>query len=213
MAHTPRWLFSLSVGLMLMAAPASAQTIIGNLPQTNDGASYNVLGGNHRAVSFTLGSTSYSLTGATLRALAEAGAAPELEIRNDSGGSNPGVSTLATFTNPVFGGGTQNYGFTPSSALTLQANTKYWLYAKNPGSGSFFWFSSSPAVTPTGPGATFGAFVDGNGTTWAPTARYGTFEIQGNPLITGGDAVPEPSAMVLLLPALSLLVLLKRRRA
>ena len=70
----------------------------------------------------------------------------------DSVGGNP-ANTLLTFTNPVFGIGTQSYTFNSPSAFSLASGTTYWLVLHSI-TGYITWQGNLPSLTPTGPGAT-----------------------------------------------------------
>lgn len=173
------------------ATPSYALGFFGNLP-SNDGGLSAMNTNNVTAVSFTLPTgNDYSLSSVILRLGSyNSGDTPVLTIRNDTGGSNPGSTVLASFTNPTpLGAAILNYTFNPSSAFTFQAGTKYWL---NLGisAGSITWLSSGPNVTPTGT-PTFGAYrISGNnGTTFNNSPTLNSFQIDAV------ESVPEPSTM------------------
>ena len=95
-----------------------------------------------------------------------------MQIRNDTGGLNPGSTVLANFNLPASqGAGNFDYTFNPATALTFTQGSKYWLYVDistgSGGSGSFDWLASSPNATPTGV-ASFGdyRFSLNNGTSF-----------------------------------------------
>jgi len=170
-------------------APSNAINLIGNLPPTNDlgqTALSSTSGTNVKAVSFTLPTgTDYILQNAVLRLVNyDATDVFKVQIRNDTGGTNPGSTVLANFNLPSSQG--LDYTFTSGTALTFQQNTKYWLSvdisAGSGGSGSISWRGSVPFVTPAG-AASFGAyrvsndegtsFIDGSG-------LYNSFQINAD---------------------------------
>jgi hypothetical protein len=177
------------------ALPSQAAVLIGNLPPTNDNARTTIIAtvvNVRQAVSFTLPSGSdYNLNDAILRlGNYGAGATPVVEIRNDSGGINPGNTVLATLTTPASqGSGIFDYTFTPSTPFMFMAGTKYWLYAYT-NSGSYDWMASSPGVTPTGI-ATFNENrTSGNGgASWSNSPTLTSFQINATPKTT--TTVPE----------------------
>ena len=138
-------------------APSYAINLIGNLPSNDLGAStISPATGltNVKAVSFSLPTgTDYTLDNAVLR-LASYNATDvfKVQIRNDTGGLNPGSTVLANLTRPASqGAGNFDYTFNPATAFTFQKSTTYWLYVDiSTGSGSFNWSASNPNVTPTG---------------------------------------------------------------
>lgn len=206
-------LVALAVGLSTGARPAAAQTIIGNFPPTNDSSSSADLDTlRYKALGFTIGATAYTLTGVRLRLDTKNENTGIVELRNDSGGVDPGASVVVGFNNPSPGEGVGTYTFTPTSAFTLQANTKYWLVVRGTTDTGWDWRGSSPGVTPTGPGATFGGnrFSTNGGSSWSSSSIVNSFEILGT--IGDASAVPEPSAALLFLPALAVVGLIRRHR-
>jgi len=189
------WLAAVTVLLTTGAIPARADLIIGNLPGNNNTFS-NIGEGLTAAMGFTMGSSSYSLTDAkvvlTLSAVTASPAssenAPLLQLWSDTSGA-PGASQL-TFTNPSLSNGTAlTFTFTPSTAFTLQANTSYFLYltSSNAAGAYFNWVGSSPAVTPTGTGATY---------LKSTTTVENSFQIDGTAASTDSvTGVPEPSTL------------------
>ena len=129
----------------------------------------------------------------------ETGDAPLVQIRNDVGGSDPGSTVLANFTNPTPQGvGVFNYTFTPTSPLTFTAGTKYWLYVAGT-SGSFSWRSSNPSKTPTGIATSSGARVSGDGgATFGNSSVLNSFQINATEITGPVARTPEPSAIAAL---------------
>ena len=170
-------------------APSNAINLIGNLPSNDLGATGLGTAGAGgvavKAVSFTLPTgTDYILQNAILRlGRYDSADGLQVQIRNDTGGTNPGSTVLADFNLPSSQGTVFDYTFTSGTALTFQQNTKYWLYVDiSAGSGFVNWHSSVPLVTPAG-AASFGAyrlsndggtsFIDGSG-------LYNSFQINAD---------------------------------
>jgi len=166
--------------------------LIGNLPENNDDSSSAIRTTTVKALAFTLPSgNNYSLDNAILRlGDYEPGETPLVQIRNDVGGSDPGSTVLANFTNPSsLGTGVFSYTFTPTSPFTFTAGTKYWLYVTST-SGDFAWRSSSPSITPTGIATSSGARA-GIGGSFGDSSILNSFEINAT-------KVPEPGAIAAL---------------
>ncbi|GCL46100.1 choice-of-anchor R domain-containing protein [Microcystis aeruginosa] len=195
-------LAGISSSLVLMGGvnPVRAAVLIGNLPQTNDSNSTTFSGVSvKKALAFTLpAGNNYSLDNAILRlGDYETGDAPLVQIRNDVGGSDPGSTVLATFTNPTPQGlGVFSYTFTPTGPLTFTAGTKYWLYVTVT-SGSFFWRAPNPSTTPTGiatlSGNRFASAGSFNNSTTSNSFQINATEITGPVAST-----PEPSVIAAL---------------
>ncbi|WP_419548053.1 choice-of-anchor R domain-containing protein [Microcystis sp.] len=175
--------------------------MIGNLPQTNDINSNTINNTSLKALAFTLpAGNNYSLDNAILRLRAyETGDAPLVQIRNDVGGSDPGSTVLATFTNPTPQGlGTFNYTFTPTGPLTFTAGTKYWLYVTRT-SGSFSWQASSPGITPTGIATLSGNRLSFNGgSSFNNSFLFNSFQINATEITGPVASTPEPGAIAAL---------------
>lgn len=215
---------------LALPAPARAQTIIGNLPPQGSEQVSNELESSRGAVSFRMNAGAYNLDGVKLRlslfngiggAEINNNPAPLVELRDD-GGTVPGSNVLTTFQNPTFSGGNAatDYTFLPGSAVTLEANTKYWVYVYGAaGGGEYFWYRSTTGVTPTSPSgaATFGEFrrSQSSGATWFDDGRLNSFEVLGTPrqeVTVVGDVVPEPTSILLFLPGLAAVSLRRRRK-
>ncbi|TRV27374.1 MAG: PEP-CTERM sorting domain-containing protein [Microcystis flos-aquae Mf_WU_F_19750830_S460] len=175
--------------------------MIGNLPQTNDSTGSIINTSNVIALAFTLpAGNNYSLDNAILRLRAyETGDAPLVQIRNDVGGSDPGSTVLANFTNPTpQGAGDFNYTFTPTGPLTFTAGTKYWLYVTVT-SGTFQWRGSGPSITPTGIATSSGArsSID-SGASFFSSSIFNSFQINATEITGPVASTPEPSAIAAL---------------
>lgn len=179
--------------------PVRAAVLIGNLPQTNDDASTFLDTTGIKALAFTLpAGNNYSLDNAILRlGDYETGEAPLVQIRNDVGGSDPGSTVLATFTNPTpQGAGNFDYTFTPTGPLTFTAGTKYWLYVTS-ASGEFSWNASGPSTTPTGI-ATSSGYRFSSGASFFPSTVFNSFQINATEITGPVASTPEPGAIAAL---------------
>ncbi|REJ45840.1 MAG: PEP-CTERM sorting domain-containing protein [Microcystis flos-aquae DF17] len=173
--------------------------MIGNLPQTNDGNTGGISTSNVKALAFTLpAGNNYSLDNAILRlGDYETGDNPLVQIRNDVGGSNPGSTVLASFTNPTpQGAGNFNYTFTPTSPFTFTAGTKYWLYVAST-SGSLTWNGSFPSKTPTGI-ATSSGYRSAIGGSFFDSSILNSFQINATEITGPVASTPEPGAIAAL---------------
>ncbi|CAO5066074.1 PEP-CTERM sorting domain-containing protein [Microcystis aeruginosa] len=197
-------LAGISSSFVLMGGvnPVRAAVLIGNLPQTNDNNS-TTLGGVSvvKALAFTLpAGNNYSLDNAILRlGNYESGDNPLVQIRNDVGGSDPGSTVLANFTNPTpQGAGSFDYTFTPTGPLTFTAGTKYWLYVTVT-SGDFDWNTSNPSETPTGIATFSGARNSNNsGASFNNSSIFNSFQINATEITGPVASTPEPGAIAAL---------------
>jgi hypothetical protein len=193
----------------ISVAPGHAINLIGNLPSNDGGVTIlsSGSGTNVKAVSFTLPTgTDYILENAVLRlGNYDSTDVFQVQIRNDTGGLNPGSTVLANFTLPGFqGSGNFNYAFTPATAFTFQQNTKYWLYVDispgSGGSGAINWLRSDPSVTPTGE-ASFGAYrvgrQIGGQTTFGGSTALNSFQVNATAVPWETDALPVIGSTVL----------------
>jgi len=142
---------------VIVGVPLSGATIVSNLPNANTSHAFAILPGESVVLGFTMGVNSYDLTSvqASLN-MVPGNPNPTLAaIFEDDGSNQPGAQLLAL--NVPVNAGSQVYTFTPVSALTLAANTTYWLAIGLGGTGGsgMNWNGAFPAVVPTGPGATF----------------------------------------------------------
>nr|WP_228021175.1 choice-of-anchor R domain-containing protein [Microcystis sp. LEGE 08355] len=127
------------------------------------------------------------------------GETPLVQIRNDVGGSDPGSTVLASFTNPTpQGAGTFNYTFTLTSPFTFTAGTKYWLYVAST-SGNFIWNASFPSQTPTGIATSSGSrFSNDSGASFNNSSIFNSFQINATEITGPVASTPEPSAIAAL---------------
>lgn len=185
-----------SLAAMCMTTPAFGDFIIGNLngpdsPGTLFGPNATT---QFKAVGFTMTGT-FALDDVMLAIdLPDAGATADVEIWTGAGAPS---AFLAQLTGPVFNGA-GDYAFTPTSQLTLNAGTTYWVYLNNANpNGEFQWAGSTDS--PAGPHANFvGYNFNGN-----PSSFMNRFEVNGS-------TIPAPSAAALL--GLGLFGVARRRR-
>ncbi len=180
-------------GASLLAAPAIADTVLGNLPAANNNSQSALLNNLRiKAMSFTMPvGPGWSLDSVELiLSNYDPGESVTLQIRDD-GGAAPGVNVLASFNNPATIGGTDIlYTFLPSAAFNFQASTTYWLYVAGDATSSFDWEAAVPGLPPTGI-ATWGSnlFTTNGGTTWTNSGIINNFRINGTEIPTPGAAL------------------------
>ncbi|MCA9287161.1 MAG: hypothetical protein KDA05_01165, partial [Phycisphaerales bacterium] len=135
-----------------LAGSAGAIEIISNLPGNDATQSAALSDLRIKSMGFTMpAGDSYDLDDVVLRLdITNTLSTPIVQIWSDSG-AQPS-SLLATLDNPVFTlTGIDNYSFSPSSPLTLDAGSSYWIVAYAPaGSPTYSWKGSSPSQLPTG---------------------------------------------------------------
>jgi hypothetical protein len=108
-------------------------------------------------------------------------------VANNSG--LPGSTILTSFTVPAIPTSTPtDLTFTPSSSVTLNANTDYWFVLSASGSGDYKWNYTNTLST------SFPNYAVSNdsGATWTIGAPPGPFLLEAT-----AAAVPEPSSLVL----------------
>ncbi len=213
MSHRLKLLLAATL-FAFMTSAASGTVIISNTPGTSVTGDGAIVGGVTRsfAQGFTMGSSDYLLDSVTMGLRVNAaGRAFNLELF--SGSPNPGGSSLVSFTVPVLNTtGDALYTFNPDSAITLQANTTYWLVAYSLTTGSLNqiqWLRSNPGVAPTGIATYAGARFDSPATV-PPTNSItldSIFEVNGTL-----SSVPEPGAGATTLAALAIVLSAVRAR-
>jgi hypothetical protein len=195
---------ALAASTLAISSSASAVTLFGNYPPTNDNSSNTVDLSAKKAVGFTLPTGSnYTLDSITLR-LGDYQSAtdnPLLQIYADAAKNstdpNGAIIQSVAFTKPTSNSDSiNNFTFTPTSTFTFSADTRYWLAVSNT-SDSFTWRASSPGVTPTGiAGITNNGyrFSANSGTSYGTNSSLlNTFQI--NATAASATAVPEPTQL------------------
>ncbi len=205
-----------ALAAVVLATPAAmADVIISNLPG-NDGTSTFMNappggsngGGVHdsKAAGFTMpAGLGYTLDFVTLRLeYFSTASVPVVQLYSNVGGQL-GVP-LHTLSNPAIVVGTDNFTFTPTSQVDLNANETYWLLVWNNASvaNSFRWLASAPALAPTGL-ATSAGYRFSNG----PPPPTGNSTTQ-NTYSINATIVPSPGAWVVV--GLAGAGLVRRRR-
>ncbi len=189
---------------LAFSSSASAVTLIGNLPPNNDSSISGISSVDNTAIGFTLPTSSnYKLDDIVLRLVNYQSSTdtPLLQIYADAAKTsiNPNGATLqnVTFTNPTSNSNTtNNFTFTPNSAFTFLADTRYWLRLSS-SSNIFDWRASNPGITPTGiPGIT----SNGTRVTFNNGGQYfngfASPSFQINATAAGAaTAVPEPTSL------------------
>jgi hypothetical protein len=103
----------------------------------------------------------------------------------------PGSTVLTGFTVPaVPTGSPANRTFTPSSSVTLNANTDYWFVLSASGSGGDYQWQYTNTLSPSFPNY---AVSTNSGTSWTVGTPAGPFLLEA----TAASSVPEPSSLVL----------------
>lgn len=112
------------------------------------------------------------------------------ELVADSSGL-PGSTILTSFTVPTIPTTTPtDLTFTPTSSVTLKANTDYWFVLSASGLGDYQWQYTNTLST-SFPNY---AVSNNNGATWAIGSPAGPFLLEATATVA---AVPEPSSLVL----------------
>jgi hypothetical protein len=218
------------------AATTHADIIYGNLAAyTNDlgntsngssilGQQTNTSGAYFgKAIGFTMGADSYSVTSLTLRLGNITGTtdAPTISLWTNNGSNVPGAQ-VGTFTNPATFNGvaTTNYVFTPASSITLSGGARYFIVVQqtSPFTGAdngFNWYFGSPSVAASGVASTTVVRLSNNTNTTSPTSFTDTgstsvnwFQLDGTNL----SAIPEPSTFAALAGLAVLGLAASRRR-
>lgn len=192
------------VGSALLAVPASAIPLIGNLPG-ND-ATFTLIPVTWKAMGFTTPSSGYAVESVDLRLrLAEPGEPIIVQLfATNAAGTAPattdGASPLATFLNPAFTTPAlpTTYNFTLTTPFTLASATTYWIVVRGEAGAEFSWLASNPSVTPTSSvGITHAGawFIENNGATYSVSTVLNSYQLNGS---AQAAAAPEPATFALL---------------
>ncbi|AHF94489.1 hypothetical protein OPIT5_17555 [Opitutaceae bacterium TAV5] len=198
-------LAALTAMITLTTATARAATVIGNLDSwtTASGTAATINNVGSKAVGFTMGADSYLVTDIQLRLTVDASSAPtaisvELWSVNTGGKLDTALATFIT-SDAISAGATSNFTFTSTNAVTLSANTTYYIVPRV-ADGSLRWTVGNPSVLPTGAGATaipntlWGSLAGGT----SPSSWTSTSANQNWYKITGAQVVPEPATTAVL---------------
>ena len=201
------------LGLALAVTAANAEVIIGNLPSNDGTQAAGVSTLRMKALGFTMGGSNYFLQSITLRLAFTASWVdnnPVVTLRAAGANATTPGEVIETLSGP--GGYSANtvgdFTFNSVANTELLANTLYYVHVAGSPNATVTtgldWKASSPAVTPTGPGATHTSslFTSNGGTTHTNSSILNSYEINANP-------VPEPGTIAAL--GLGALVLLRRR--
>ncbi len=197
--------------LFLVPAARADETLLSNLAGSNAGGQGIVSSGTLRAVSFTTSGTAFTVSSVTMQLINYISSTdtPVLTFRLNNG-SAPSASIFGSLTAPESeSNALANFVFTPTSGITLTANTTYWLViAATSDIDTFSWERSEEPITPTGI-ATFGvqAISENGGSSWSNgNSGPHTFAIYGT-------TVPEPGAVFLVGLGLTALLFARKRLA
>jgi hypothetical protein len=194
------------VGLAAFSLSASAQ-MIGNFPPTNDTAtSADMTNLRMKALGFLTGQDVYALKAIDVRLTQYTTTGSLfLEIWSDSGANTPGAVLHSLIAPTPIGAGPATATFLVNGSFQFAPTTQYWLVMFGTVGATADWRGSSPAITPTGPGATHNGslFTSNGGTSWGASATLNSYQIHAN-------LVPEPATFVAI--GLGLALLLKRRK-
>lgn len=192
-----------AASFLAFAAPASRAQVplLSNLDATSSGMGGSLTSaGQQLSVAFTTGGNRLQLSSLdAYLGRASAGLSVlsfALYTASVPNGSDPGALVASLGTASV--NAPTVYNFVPSSATTLDANTRYVLLADYVSGPTGVWIFASPQVAPTarsGSGITgvqYRASSD-NGVSYTDSNFNGLFSLNGNVV-----AAPEPSALALL---------------
>jgi hypothetical protein len=126
---------------------------------------------------------------------------------NNAGVPNALLATIGTLTPPA---SPAVQTFTPSSTITLQASTQYWIILVDNNTGFFAGWQAAANATGTGVSGESHAFWSGAAWSNEPNSTFSTTvpEMQ----IDVGAAAPEPATFAMFGAALAALILFRRSR-
>lgn len=188
----------------LVATPASAIPLIGNLP-SNDGSGTGIGSNGIKAVAFTTPSSAYAVESVDVR-LENADPGENIFVRlyaNNLAGDAPattdGSGPLATFITPAFTStAATTYNFTLTTPFVLAPSTTYWIAVVGGANANFDWLSSLPFVTPTSTVgfSNAGYRISGNnGAAYTGSSVPNSYQLNGSAVAVNG---PEPASLALL---------------
>jgi hypothetical protein len=216
---------SLLLIFLALGSTASAETVIGNFPPTNDSALTcvaNIYSSCSTAAGFTMpAGSALRLDSVTLRLDIQADPIEtELTVRLFGDESGPTGSPLLTLNSPSFAFGEGNFVFTPGVPFTLEPSTTYWIVARGGTIGTIFedpyvaWLASNPGIAPSGLATSAGYRADASGVypPTTPSSVLNTYLVEGTPV---GPAVPAlgPLALGALATLLLAITLVLQHRA
>ncbi len=158
--------------LACAVAMAHGDVIISNLSGTTTSGTY--IGPSattvYKAAGFTMGSDSYNLESVIIRVRSsDPAATTDVEIWTGNGAPTSMIAQLSGSAFDADG----LYTFTPTTDVTLAANTTYWVYVNNAApSGNFFWDGSS--LPPSGIATSAGFHFNG-----ATSLTTNAYEVNG----------------------------------
>ena len=165
--------------IALAAGVASADPFFSNLATpTSVGTAFGIACSftQFKAAGFTMGPDAYVLNSVTLDVNTSDPDSPA-SVQIWSGTSAP-TTFIADLTGPLLNGPGE-YIFTPDSALTLEADTTYWLYVENNFDQCWTW--NGRTATPSGIGATHVGYIFNGGS----SSFFNAYELDGT-IATGG---------------------------
>jgi hypothetical protein len=186
---------------LAFSGSASAATLIGNYSNVNN-AGYTISPAQSVVTAFTLPTGSnYNLDDIKLRLIAYNSSVdtPLLQIYADStkASTNPNGAALqsVTFINPTStSNAAGDFTFTPTSAFTFLADTRYWLRLSN-STDEFGWTLPTSPITPTGiSGITSDGYLLSVGTSYLSASNTSIFQINAT-AAGAATAVPEPTSL------------------
>lgn len=211
----------LALPLLSLVPGESSAAVIFSTYNGNVSGTASGLDGAGKAVGFTMGSESYTLssvsiwlTSSSTVTLTSTNIA--VEFYTNDGGNTPGtfIAGFASTPGTQVGTTATEVTFAPSTTLTLSAGTSYWVTVKAINTAHIGWASSSPQpssyssagvqlITPSIFGSGAGGGLSGsNPSNWATASgTYNTLTL---------NAVPEPGTAGLLVAG-SLLLAVRRR--
>jgi hypothetical protein len=184
---------------LAMTATSQAATVLSNLDSNDLNLNTAVTATQFLARAFQVGDaeSEYSIDSVEVRLLAPSNSTSPMLLSIFNNATNrPGTELrqLTTVTNPTAAG---VFTYTPSTPLTLNASTNYWIVATTTGAASYRWAQSDKADSTSLENWSFtgAAFSIDSGTVWNFS------ELDYFYTAINATAVPEPSSKSLLFVA------------